>query len=231
MDGIDVLTRTETELVFRTAKLQAGDKPLVEEVEIAVARGDVCVLMGSSGCGKTTLLESILRASIRQRIKVGYSPQGGAVFPWLTVADNLAFDARAGREQALEMLDELSLKIDLKDQSGSTPSGGECARIGLGRALLSHPEILLLDEPLSGLDPSAKERCGGAIRKRSQDRFCILVAHGLDEAFFVGSSIYVMGNGQSPELVWTRASAGATRFGTGDAQDRIKVLDALRKQE
>src|SRR5262245_4668690 len=143
-------------------------------VSLAVPAGQYAVLMGRSGCGKTTILEAVaglrppaagsialagrdvtrLRPAARH---VGYVPQDGALFPTMTVRENLGFalDVRGDPPAAVEKrVDELAGWlgiVQLLDRKPYFLSGGEKQRVALGRALASHPPVLLLDEPLGSL--------------------------------------------------------------------------------
>ncbi|MEN1680657.1 MAG: ATP-binding cassette domain-containing protein [Planctomycetota bacterium] len=144
-------------------------------VSFSVADRAYAVLMGATGSGKTTLLETIcgLRRAESGTIRlggqdvsnwppaarrVGYVPQEGAVFPRMTVRENLAFGLRmAGRprrerEERAEQLAALLGVSALLDRRATRLSGGETQRVALGRALATRPQVLILDEPLSALD-------------------------------------------------------------------------------
>lgn len=152
----------------------------LDDVSFAIGRGAYAVLMGRTGSGKTTLLEAIagLRPIAAGRILldgrdvvnlapaergVGYVPQDGALFPTMTVYDNLAFALtirrvapRAIRDRVQELAGFLRIE-SLLTRPAVGLSGGESQRVALGRALAFHPRILLLDEPLSALDDETRE--------------------------------------------------------------------------
>ncbi len=151
----------------------------LRDVNLRVPAGAYCVLMGRTGCGKTTLLEAIcglkrvrggsiwLSGQEVTRLKpgargVGFVPQEGALFPHLTVEEHLRFALEIRRwpkEEIARRVDWLTERLGLKKLLARTPhglSGGERQRVALGRALAFEPAILCLDEPLSALDDDTR---------------------------------------------------------------------------
>lgn len=150
------------------------------DISLHVPKGKYALLMGRTGSGKTTILETIagLRGSASGSIRlndrdvthlapasrdIGYVPQDGALFGAMTVRDNLAFaltirnqPARIIKERVGQLADWLRIG-DLLDRRAVGLSGGETQRVALGRALANHPPILLMDEPLSSLDEETRD--------------------------------------------------------------------------
>lgn len=150
-------------------------------IDFTIPDGAYAVLMGRTGCGKTTVLEAIcgLRAVASGSIHlaehdvthlkpaqrdIGYVPQDGALFQTMTVRDNLSFSLRirkAPTKLIAERVEEMASLLGigaLLDRHPKALSGGEAQRVSLGRALASHPHILCLDEPLSALDEETREQ-------------------------------------------------------------------------
>ena len=161
-------------IAIEKLNLEQGDFSL-SDLNFELPEGAYGVLVGKSGCGKTTLLEAVcgLRPIASGRILlggrdvtslkpgergVGYVPQDGALFPHLSVARQLAFSLTLRKTQPSQIamrVEELSERLGithLLDRMPDSLSGGECQRVALGRALSIHPEYLCLDEPLSALD-------------------------------------------------------------------------------
>jgi molybdate transport system ATP-binding protein len=159
--------------------LQQGAFKLAD-ISFHVPRGKYALLMGKTGCGKTTVLEVVagLRSLQAGRVMlndrdvthltpaqrdIGYVPQDGALFGTMSVRDNLAFalsvrnqPARAIVERVEQLADWLQIR-HLLDRRAVGLSGGETQRIALGRALANHPPTLLMDEPLSSLDEETRD--------------------------------------------------------------------------
>ncbi len=157
----------------------AGDFAL-EKLNCEVPDGKYSVLMGKTGCGKTTVVELIcgLRIPVEGRIfiagkdvtlkppgqrGIGYVPQDGALFPTMTVREQIGFGLRIRRRSILEVEQTVKrlaaeLGVDhLLDRKPPGLSGGERQRVALGRALAVNPKVLLLDEPLSALDEDTRD--------------------------------------------------------------------------
>ena len=189
-------------------------------VSLAVPAGHYAVLMGKSGCGKTTVLEAIagLRALEAGAITlagrdvtrlrpadrhVGYVPQDGALFPAMTVRENLGFalDVRGRSSAEIETrVVELSEWLELAPLLDRRPhflSGGEKQRVALGRALASRPPVLLLDEPLASLDDSTRDHLVAVLaRLRDAREVTVLhVTHNRAEADRLADAVFRLENG------------------------------------
>jgi ABC-type sugar transport system ATPase subunit len=192
----------------------------LRDLSLRIPAGEYGVLMGRTGCGKTTLLEAIcgLRGITAGRVMlmdrdvtnrkaaerdVGYVPQDGALFPTMTVRHHLEFALRIrrwSRAQIAERVAELSALLGLEHLLNRKPnglSGGEAQRVALGRALAFHPEILLLDEPLSALDEVMREEMYGLLRTVGQRAgvTTLHITHSLIEARTLGDRIFVLHGG------------------------------------
>jgi molybdate/tungstate transport system ATP-binding protein len=197
-------------------ELRAGDFGL-EAISFQVERGEYVALMGRTGSGKTTILEGLcgLRKVRRGRIHIdasdvtdlppaargiGYVPQDGALFPTMTVREQLCFGPRL-RGWKLERIEarvaELSRDLEIEPLLDRTPrglSGGERQRIALGRAVSSEPAVLCLDEPLGALDEESRERMFLLLaRLRDRTAFTALhVTHDRREAERLASRILLV---------------------------------------
>lgn len=203
--------------------LRAGNFAL-EGVSFRVESGQCAMLMGRSGCGKTTLLESVggLRPVRDGRIllcgrdvtllgpadrQIGYVPQDLALFRTMTVREHLEFALvvrRWPRRERGRRVDELIEMLGLGSLLGRKPqglSGGEAQRVALGRALSFHPEVLLLDEPLSALDDDARESMYDLLRRvQKQTGVTTLhVTHSRREAARLGDRLFVLQDGRIEE--------------------------------
>jgi ABC-type sugar transport system ATPase subunit len=192
----------------------------VEGLSFAVGTGEYAVLMGRTGCGKTTLLEAIcgLKSVRAGRVRllgrdvtslppadrgVGYVPQDLALFPTLTVREHLGFALEVRRwnpKEAARRVDELTAMLGighLLDRRPQGLSGGESQRVALGRALAFRPGVLLLDEPLSALDEDTRAGMYGLLRsvQRQTGVTTLHVTHSRAEARALADRLFVFEQG------------------------------------
>lgn len=169
------------------------------KVNCSVPEGDYAVLMGPTGCGKTTVIEIIcgLRKPAGGKVivagedvtralpgdrQIGYVPQDGALFPTMTVSEQIGFGLEVRREkksQIREIVSRLAGELGIEhllERKVHGLSGGERQRVALGRALAVEPRVLLLDEPISALDEDMRDGMM-ALLKRIQQEHAITVLH------------------------------------------------------
>jgi ABC-type Fe3+/spermidine/putrescine transport system ATPase subunit len=196
---------------------QAGSFTL-GPISLNIPPDRVLVVLGPSGAGKTVLLEtiaglrpqnsgqiSIAGADITglppERRRIGLVFQDAALFPHLTVKENVRFGPRAGRAASPDGADGLLNQLgiaDLADRSPRSLSGGERQRAALARALAIHPGLLLLDEPLSALDQPTREDMRGLLQRLLAELEipAAHVTHDRDEALSIGDDLAVIVGGQ-----------------------------------
>ncbi|WP_286239671.1 ABC transporter ATP-binding protein [Neptuniibacter halophilus] len=202
--------------------LAYGAEDIVRNVSLTLTEGEIGCLLGPSGCGKSTLLRAIagfepvragsitmqgrqlsgpeLNLPTEQR-KIGMVFQDIALFPHLTIAENIAFGIRSWSRQAQQTrIAELLELVGLPGVEKRYPhslSGGQQQRIALARAIAPKPELLLLDEPFSGLDANLREKLVPEIRDilKQEKMSAILVTHDQMEAFAMADKIAVMQQG------------------------------------
>ncbi|HSZ14279.1 MAG TPA: ABC transporter ATP-binding protein [Solirubrobacteraceae bacterium] len=197
-----------------------GGEPVLRGVELEAAAGSLTAVLGLSGCGKTTLLRLIAgferaeRGSVSlgghtledattslapERRSVGYVPQEGALFPHLSVQQNVGFGL-ARRERRGKQVAELLEMVGIAPLAKRLPhelSGGEQQRVALARALARRPQALLLDEPFSSLDASLRARVREEVHAllRAQGVTTVLVTHDQEEALSLADSVAVLRDG------------------------------------
>jgi branched-chain amino acid transport system ATP-binding protein len=208
------------DVYLNVASLDAGygRSQVLFGVDLVVpSRGGVAIL-GRNGAGKTTLLKAIIgelpllggsvtldgrdvtQLPTEQRIRAGfgYVPQEHAVFARLSVRDNLAVGALTNRRtDAIDRIIEIFPKLGLRmDQAAGTLSGGERKMLAIGRALLSNPQILMLDEPTEGVWIGVIEEITERLIALANDIAVIIVEQHLDLALRVASRAYVLDRGR-----------------------------------
>lgn len=243
-----------------------GAHVVVRDLSLALAPGEIGALLGASGCGKTTVLRCVAgfeapqRGEIRidgqtvtrpglvvppERRRIGMVFQDHALFPHLTIAQNVAFglrslDRRARANRVAEMLDVVGLNT-LADAWPHQLSGGQRQRAALARALAPQPALLLLDEPFSSLDEALRARLAHEVRALLRDRgmTALVVTHDQHEAFAMADVVGLMHEGRieqwcSPEALYraptTRYAAsfvGEGVFLRGRVSDTGEVETAL----
>ena len=205
------------------------------DINLAVPVGEICVLMGLSGSGKSTVLRAVngLNSVLRGKVKVGESKdaidvancdaaslrqlrlekiamvfQSASLLPWLSVAENVGFglDIRGVKreEKNKSVRDKLAM-VNLSEWAECRPhelSGGMQQRVGLARAFAADPDILLMDEPFSALDPLIRQQLQDELLRLQKEvkKTVLFVSHDLDEALKLGDKIAIMRAGEIAQI-------------------------------
>jgi osmoprotectant transport system ATP-binding protein len=206
-----------------------GDHRVVDSLSLTVPAGDLCVLLGSSGCGKSTTLKMINRlvaidaGSIRVagedvrdvpaealRRRIGYAIQSIGLFPHWSVEDNIATVPRLLKWPRARMRDRVTellqmFRLDPASYRGKYPhqlSGGEQQRVGVARALAADPALLLMDEPFGAVDPITRDALQGELARihRATAKTIVFVTHDIEEALRLATRIAVMQEGRIAQL-------------------------------
>ncbi|WP_413162964.1 ABC transporter ATP-binding protein [Aeromonas salmonicida] len=214
-----------------------GETKVFEGIEFGIRKGELVTLLGPSGCGKSTLLRALagltpvdggqvrvagedITWQAPQKRGIGMVFQSYALFPNMTVWDNVAFGLKMkpqpGRELAASVKDALEL-VELTGFERRYPgelSGGQRQRVALARALVVRPRILLLDEPLSALDARIRRSLRLQIREIQQrlELTTIFVTHDQEEALTMSDRVFLMNKGEivqsgSPEQIYTQPAS------------------------
>ncbi|WP_207446632.1 ABC transporter ATP-binding protein [Roseomonas marmotae] len=234
--------RADVELISVTKRYARG-AVAVDAISLAIPSGSYCCLLGPSGCGKTTTLRMIAG---HEAVTEGDVLLGGrnvtdlppaargtammfqsyALFPHLTALENVAFGLRMrgmGKAERLRQAQEFLDLVQLSSMAARLPSqlsGGQQQRVALARALITHPRVLLLDEPLSALDPFLRTQMREELKRLQRELGItfIHVTHGQDEAMALSDIAVVMEGGRiaqaaPPREVFEKpASAFVARF-------------------
>lgn len=201
------------------------DNLAVNDIDITIKKGEFFTLLGPSGCGKTTLLrtlagfyrqeegdiyfgETLINDVPAHKRNIGMVFQNYAIFPHLTVFDNIAYGLRARKAKKEEINAKVKEALDmvelthLQDRQPSQLSGGQQQRVALARAIVIHPGLLLMDEPLSNLDAKLRVKMREDIRhlQNSLNITTIYVTHDQEEALAVSDRIAVLKDGKVQQV-------------------------------
>lgn len=211
-----------------------GDNTVFQNVAFSIEQGEFITLLGPSGCGKSTLLRSlagltpvdegeiqvageVITDHTPQERGIGMVFQSYALFPNMTVADNIAFGLKMKKKASGEIERDVANVIRLVELQGKEKnyphelSGGQRQRVALARALVVKPKILLLDEPLSALDAKIRKHLRQQIRdiQKEMNLTTIFVTHDQEEAMIMSDRIFLMNRGAivqtgTPEQIYTQ---------------------------
>lgn len=210
---------------FRDVNFAVGDVQILKSLNFEIKRGEIFVLLGESGCGKTTTLKLINRLiepsagkvlvqgtettiwdAIKLRRQIGYVLQEAGLFPHFDVRRNVAlipdlenWDSKKKQERTDQMLELVGLNpAKFANRFPSELSGGQRQRVGVARALAADPDLLLLDEPFGALDAITRSHLQKEFAKLVRDlhKTAVFVTHDLLEAFILGTRICLMDKGE-----------------------------------
>ena len=213
---------TETMLDIKGLRAGYGGKPVLQGVDLTVSKGEIVAVIGRNGVGKSTLMKTLiglvesmagtitfgsteltgLTPFRRARLGIGYVPQGRDVFPRMSVKENLQVGESMRERVSPDVYERIyELFPILKERAGQqagTMSGGQQQQLAIGRVLVGSPQLLLLDEPSEGIQPSIVQDIGRIIRKLNQDSgmTIMFVEQNLDMIRALAQRCYVMDKGR-----------------------------------
>lgn len=199
--------------------------PALDDVSVSIEEGEFVTILGSSGCGKTTMIKMINRLyepdsgdiilfgkkvreenPVELRRKIGYVIQQVGLFPHMTVAENIAtipkilkWDKQRIKEETDRMLTLVQLDPDeFRSRYPAQLSGGQQQRVGLARALIANPRIMLLDEPFGAIDAINREILQNELKSIHEKSKCtyLFVTHDIREALKLGTKVIIMNEGK-----------------------------------
>lgn len=230
-----------------------GDFNAVDHISLEMKEGELFTLLGPSGCGKTTLLRMIagfnsiesgtiafgskvINEIPAHKRNIGMVFQNYAIFPHMTVFENVAYGLKARKVSKEEIEKRVNEALEmvqiqnLKDRQPANMSGGQQQRVALARAIVIHPDILLMDEPLSNLDAKLRVQMRTTIKKvqKKLGITTIYVTHDQEEALAISDRIAVMNHGVIqqvgvPQEIYTRPvnEFVANFIGTSNVMDGV----------
>lgn len=215
-------------LQIRSLRKSFGTTPVIDQLDLDIARGGITAVVGPSGCGKTTLLRIIAgfeqpdhgtvaidgtvvsvpgRAVAPHKRHVGYVTQDGALFPHMTVGHNIAYGlgslrTPAVRERVDQLLTMVSLDPGVAARRPDEISGGQQQRVALARALARRPNLMLLDEPFSSLDARLRATTRNSVAQTLREAAVttLLVTHDQQEALSIADQVAVMLDGRFTQV-------------------------------
>jgi phospholipid/cholesterol/gamma-HCH transport system ATP-binding protein len=263
------LTTHQALIRLDQVSVQFGPQPVLRDISLGIEQDQTVVIIGESGCGKTVLLKLIIgllrptrggvwfdsklisalndRELTRQRLRFGFLFQGAALFDSLSVFDNVAFSLREQgriseqelRERVRQRLQDVGLPADVEAKKPAELSGGMKKRVGLARALAIGPEVMLYDEPTTGLDPIMSDVINELIlqTRRQHPMTSIVVTHDMKTARKVADRIVMLYplarlRPDEPQILFSGTPAELERcqdarvrqFVEGEARDRLIEL-------
>ncbi len=205
------------------SKVFPGGTTAVDDFSLVIPSRKTTVFVGSSGCGKTTLLRMInrmvepssgsitidgddigSRPPVALRRSIGYVMQNSGLLPHFTVAENIATvpvlqgeNRKKARTRALELMETVGLDTAMADRYPSQLSGGQQQRVGVARGLAADPNILLMDEPFGAVDPIVRDELQQELIRLQSDigKTIVFVTHDIDEAFLLGDQVVLLEKG------------------------------------
>ena len=256
-------------IVFDHVGIEFPPQRVLNNIQLAVPRGQTVVIIGESGCGKTVMLKLIIallrptvgrvtfdgrtlaelddRELTKQRLRFGFLFQGAALFDSLTVFDNVAFGLREMRrnseaeirDMVKQRLQEVGLPANIDAKKPAELSGGMKKRVGLARALALNPEVMLYDEPTTGLDPIMTDVINELILQTRQKHpvTSIVVTHEMKTVYKVADRVVMLyplsrlkpGEPQilfdgPPDQIRESADARVRQFVEGEAKERLQEM-------
>ena len=228
------------------AEKRYGTRVVLRDVRLQLKAGEIVSLIGASGCGKSSLLsiasgldrdfrgEIILDGTRLQGVSrdIGFIFQEPRLFPWLTVAQNVAFDSN-GDVGALSLATRLLSEVGLDEHAQALPkqlSGGQAQRAAIARGLFTHPRVLLLDEPFSAVDAFTRMKLQDLLLKvaRQHELTVLLVTHDIDEALHLSDRVVLLDG--TATVATTEFVPPAAPRRRGDASQtalKAAILDSL----
>ena len=210
---------------YRHISMAYGEKTIIPDFNLSIDKGEFVTIIGSSGCGKTTILKMVnglikpvagevlvngqnvnQMDLIQLRRSIGYAIQGSVLFPHMTVEQNIGYvlklESKPDKKKISETVDKwlniVGLDASMKKSYPRQLSGGQQQRVGIARALAADPEIALMDEPFGAVDEITRATLQDEIKRihRETGITILFVTHDINEALKLGTKVLVMDHGE-----------------------------------
>ena len=251
----------------RTMRVEFGPQTVLRNLNLSIPRGQTVAVIGESGCGKTVLLKTLIGlvqptvgrvlldsnelASLsdmeltKQRERIGFVFQNAALFDSLTIGQNVAFPLREHKQLSDEevrqtvqrLLNEVGLPASIVTKKPAELSGGMRKRVGIARALALEPEVMLYDEPTTGLDPIMSDVINELMMRTRVGRTSIIVTHDMRTARKVADRVVMLFpvtrlDDEAPQIIYDgppsqldhASDRRVTQFVQGEAGERLMEL-------
>lgn len=228
--------RRQTGVVVERVVRQFGDRVVLDRLDLTIEDGELVILLGPSGCGKSTLLRLLAGLDRPDGGRVEVPAKRAIVFqadrllPWQRVLRNITLGLHGpdADQRARDVLAEVGLSGREKAWPKEL-SGGEAQRVSLARALVSEPELVLLDEPFAALDAITRLRMHDLVRalRTRHHAAMLLVTHDIDEAIALADRILVMSNGGIGAAHTVHLSAADREASVAREELRARLLEDL----
>ena len=195
--GVSMARKNVDNIAIENLSVNYNGDPVLSNLDLDVKQGEFVAVIGQSGCGKTTLLNAIAgfidyNGVIRKPAKIGVVFQNYAIFPWLSIKNNISF----GLEDSSAVNHYINM-IGLKKQKNNFPfelSGGQIQRVALARALASDPDLILMDEPYGALDVYTRDKMQKWLLDiwQKERKTVIFVTHFIEEAIFLADTVLLL---------------------------------------
>ena len=265
--------RSDGLIELRGVSMRFGHQPVLRDLSLAVKSGETVCIIGESGCGKTVMLKLIIgllnptrgsvlfdgvdiaglngKEVVKMRLRFGFLFQMAALFDSLTVFDNVAFSLREhrycdeaqARRIVIERLHEVGLPAEIETKKPAELSGGQRKRVGLARALAIGPEVMLYDEPTTGLDPIMSDVINELIlqTQRTKKTTGVVVTHDMKTVTKVADRVVMLYplerlQAGEPQILYDGPAdrlescpdPRVGQFVRGEAGERLRELAVLR---